>query len=96
RLGEYAAIKSHTSDAVDTLSSIEKPNIMYAAEKREVPYYRLQALYQGRQSMMQWPGLNQSLNSEKNASVISYINYMDRLRTSALLSRVNNAAQCVL
>ncbi|KAF2807474.1 uncharacterized protein BDZ99DRAFT_523087 [Mytilinidion resinicola] len=93
---ESEIIEARVQSAIEAYHNMETPNAAAAARLHNAPPDRVCRRLEGIPSKMKRPGSNKKLDIHQEATVLAYINRMDRIGTAALFHQVHNAAQRIL
>jgi len=92
----YGVIEERLLDALASLNTQNPPVIAKTARAYNVPYQRLLARYHSRQSKQGRPGVSRKLNNTQEAAVCQYLDYLDRMGTSARYGMLAHCANTIL
>jgi hypothetical protein len=94
----YADVEARIQSVITFLHTTgeDAPNLSALAKQYELPYYRLRARWQGRQSKQERPAANRNLSDDQEAAVCRYLDRLDTVGTSARIQMVSGCANRIL
>jgi hypothetical protein len=92
----YKDIEDRISKACDAYNQREKPKIKALAREFDVPYKRLLARINGRQSRSTRPSTNKALDEAQEKALIQWITLLDNSYASPTPSMVEQCANAIL
>jgi hypothetical protein len=92
----YIDIENRISEAFDAYNQREKPTIKALAREFEVPYSRLRARIQGRQSRSTRPTTNKALDEAQEKALIQWVTLLDNSYASPTPSMIEQCANTIL
>ena len=92
----YEQIEARILEAVPVHENQPDRPISTLADEFDVPYPRLYARLNGRQSRIDRPATNKKLTSDMEEGLCQYLHHLDRIGTAARLPMVTGAANSIL
>src|SRR6266480_2094371 len=92
----YHDIEHRIDDALKALQHQTNPEVASVAREYDVPYQRLLARFNGRNSKSTRPPTNRKLTEEQESALCQYLDTLDEMFTSATRKQCYTTANLIL